>query len=70
MLKICKYEKRTGTNSIAAEIKKAYMYVYGNKLLKGYQRIKMHYITFTVCFLTVSGLLLVDLMTEQAKQMF
>ena len=67
VLKICKYEKRTGTNSIAAEIKKAYMYVYGNKLLKGYQRIKMHYKTFTVCFLTVSGLLLVDVMTVRTS---
>ena len=27
VLKICKYQKRTGTNSIATEIKKVYMYM-------------------------------------------
>ena len=34
--------------------------MFRNKLLKGYQKVKIHSKTFTLCILTVPGLLLVD----------
>ena len=52
VLKICKYKKTRSYRDQESMCR--------NKLLKGYQKVKMHSKTFTQCILTAPGLLLVD----------